>query len=312
MYELLTGKPPFTGDTPVSVAYQHVSAPLIPASTLKPNLDSNLDRMLEVVLAKNPNNRYQDAQAMLADLERVIKGEPVTTKIKKVIPKQRVITFATLGVILISLLTFGYFASSPDTNLLKVPNVVGLTESEAKALLKNFNVNIERAPDGKIPINRVASQLPLATSDVTAGSSVTLTISDGPGNTAVPVGLIGLTLEEARNRLTAAGLLISQTIAVDSDQAPGVVISINPAPGTLITAGSGVVLEIASGNIKVPDLIGLNEIDAKTILTQAGFLIRELSASDASKSLGQVLSQAPAAGETKLIGSVVTITINRS
>ena len=312
MYELLTGKPPFTGDTPVSVAYQHVSAPLIPASTLKPNLDSNLDRMLEVVLAKNPNNRYQDAQAMLADLERVIKGEPVTTKIKKVIPKQRVITFATLGVILISLLTFGYFASSPDTNLLKVPNVVGLTESEAKALLKNFNVNIERAPDGKIPINRVASQLPLATSDVTAGSSVTLTISDGPGNTAVPVGLIGLTLEEARNRLTAAGLLISQTIAVDSDQAPGVVISINPDPGTLITAGSGVVLEIASGNIKVPALIGLNEIDAKTILTQAGFLIRELSASDASKSLGQVLSQAPAAGETKLIGSVVTITINRS
>jgi serine/threonine-protein kinase len=90
------------------------------------------------------------------------------------------------------------------------------------------------------------------------------------------------------------------------------VISINPNPGTLITAGSGVVLEIASGNIKVPDLIGLNEIDAKTILTQAGFLIRELSASDASKSLGQVLSQAPAAGETKLIGSVVTITINRS
>ncbi|KRO44338.1 MAG: serine/threonine protein kinase, partial [Actinobacteria bacterium BACL4 MAG-120813-bin39] len=163
MYELLTGKPPFTGDTPVSVAYQHVSAPLIPASTLKPNLDSNLDRMLEVVLAKSPNNRYQDAQAMLADLERVIKGEPVTTKIKKVIPRRRVITWTALSVILISLLTFGYFASSPDTNLLKVPNVVGLTESEARALLKNFNVNIERAPDGKIPINRVASQLPLAT-----------------------------------------------------------------------------------------------------------------------------------------------------
>ncbi len=59
-------------------------------------------------------------------------------------------------------------------------------------------------------------------------------------------------------------------------------------------------------------MIDFNEIDAKTILTQAGFLIRELSAFDPSKSLGQVLSQAPAAGETKLIGSVVTITINRS
>jgi len=312
MYELLTGRPPFTGDTPVSVAYQHVSAPLIAASSIKPDLDSNLDRMLEVVLAKNPNNRYQDAQAMLADLDRVIKGEPVTTKIRKVIPKRRIITLTSLAVSLIAILSFGFLATSPSEIILKVPNVVGLTEVEARALLKDFNVNIDRAPDGKIPINRVASQLPLATSDAAVGSSVTLTISDGPGNTAVPVGLIGLTLEEARNQLTAAGLLISQTIAVDSDQAPGVVISINPAPGTQITAGSGVVLEIASGNIKVPALIGLNEIDAKTILTQAGFLIRELSASDASKSIGQVLSQAPAAGETKLIGSVVTITINRS
>jgi serine/threonine-protein kinase len=312
MYELLTGRPPFTGDTPVSVAYQHVSSPLIAASTIKPNLDSNLDQMLAVVLAKNPNSRYQNAQAMLADLERVIKGEPVTTKIKKVVPKKKVLALATLILSGIALLTFSFLATSSNEVLIKVPNVVGLTEAEAKALLRDFNVNIERAPDGKIPINRVASQLPLATADASAGSSVTLTISDGPGNTAVPVGLIGLTLEEARNALTAAGLLISQTIAVDSDQAPGVVLSINPTPGTLITAGSGVVLEIASGNIKVPSLIGLNEIDAKTILTQAGFLIREISAQDLSKSVGTVLSQAPSAGETKLIGSVVTITINRS
>jgi serine/threonine-protein kinase len=248
---------------------------------------------------------------MLADLERVIKGEPVTTKIRKVIPKRKIITLTSLAVSLIAILGFGFLATSPSEIILKVPNVVGLTEVEARALLKDFNVNIDRAPDGKIPINRVASQLPLATSDAAAGSSVTLTISDGPGNTSVPVGLIGLTLEEARNQLTAAGLLISQTIAVDSDQAPGVVLSINPSPGTLITAGSGVVLEIASGNIKVPALIGLNEIDAKTILTQAGFLIREISAVDTSKAIGVVLSQAPAEGETKLIGSVVTITINR-
>ena len=265
-----------------------------------------------MVLAKNPNSRYQDAAAMLDDLERVIRGEPVTTKIKKVMPRRRLLTYIALSASLIGLLTFGYSATAPDEVSLKVPNVVGLTESEARALLTEFNVNIERAPDGKIPINRVASQLPLATSDAVAGSSVTLTISDGPGNTAIPVDLVGLSLEEARNRLTAAGILISQTIAVDSDQAPGVVLSVNPPAGTLITAGSGIVLEIASGNIKVPSLIGLNEIDAKTILTQAGFLIREITAFDSSKSIGSVLSQAPEAGATKLIGSVVTITINKN
>jgi len=311
MYELLTGQPPFTGETPVSVAYQHVSSPITPASQIKPGLDTNLDRMLEVVLAKNPNSRYQDASAMLADLEHVIKGEPVTTKIKKIFPRRKLITTISLVTASLLLVGVGYFASTPSGATIKVPNVVGLTESEARALLKNFNVNIERAPDAKIPIDRVASQLPLATSDVVAGSSVTLTISDGPGNTTVPVGIIGLSLEEARYRLTAAGLLISQTIAVDSDQAPGVVLSINPIPGTTITAGSGVTLQIASGNVQVPSLVGLNEINAKTVLTQSGFLIREITASDPSKSAGEILAQAPEAGATKTIGSVVTITINR-
>ena len=312
MYELLTGQPPFTGETPVSVAYQHVSSPLTPASNINPSLDTNLDQMLEVVLAKDPNNRYQDAAAMLEDLEHVIKGEPVTTKIKKIFSRRKLFTSLTLVSAAITLLAVGYFASAPTGVSIKVPNVVGLTETDARVLLKDFNINIERAPDAKIPLDRVASQLPLATSDAAAGSSVTLTISEGPGNTTIPVGLIGLSLEEARYRLTAAGLLISQTIAVDSDQAPGVVLSINPSPGTTTTAGSGVTLEIASGNVQVPSLVGLNEINAKTILTQSGFLIREISASDTSKPAGEILAQAPEAGATKTIGSVVTITVNRN
>ena len=312
MYELLTGRPPFTGDTPVSVAYQHVSAQITPASQIKPGLDINIDRMLEVVLAKDPAHRYQDAKAMLADLEHVIKGEPVTTKIKKVIPRRKLITRSILVISLLTLIAFGYLSTAPDGATVKVPNVVGLTEDEARSLLKNFNINIETAPNAKIPIDRVASQLPLATSDAVAGSSVTLTISEGPGNTTVPVGLIGLSLEEARYELTSAGLLIAQTIAVDSDQAPGVVISINPIPGTTITAGSGVILEIASGNVQGPSLIGLNEIGAKTVLTQAGFLIREITVFDPSKPVGEILAQAPEDGAIKTIGSIVTITINRN
>ena len=58
--------------------------------------------------------------------------------------------------------------------------------------------------------------------------------------------------------------------------------------------------------------VGLNEINAKTILTQSGFLIREISASDMSKPVGEILAQAPEAGATKIIGSVVTITVNRN
>ena len=312
MYELLTGRPPFTGDTPVSIAYQHVSSPITPASQVKPGLSTDIDRMLEVVLSKDPNNRYQDATAMLADLQRVIKGEPVTTKIQKVFPRRKLISTMSAIIAVVVLVGAGVFFSSESSAPLTVPNVVGLTEVEARALLSNFNVNISTAPDPRIPIDRVASQIPLATTNAEQGSSVTLTISSGPGNTTVPTGLVGIPLEAARNILTAAGLLIAQTQPVDSDQAPGVVLSVIPEPGTTITAGSGVVLQIASGNVQVPFLVGVNEIQARTLLVQAGFLVREIYAYDESQELGVVLAQAPEAGTTRIIGSAVTITVNKN
>ena len=312
MYELLTGRPPFTGDTPVSIAYQHVSSPITPASQVKPGLSTDIDRMLEVVLSKDPNNRYQDASAMLADLQRVIKGEPVTTKIQKIFPRRKLLSAITAVVAAIVLVGAGVFFSGGNTALYPVPNVVGLTEAEARALLSDFNVNVSSAPDPRIPINRVASQIPLATSTAAKGSSVTLTVSSGPGNTTVPTGLIGLELEEARNILTAAGLVIAQTQPIDSDQAPGVVLKVTPEAGTNIVAGSGVVLQIASGNVQVPSLVGVSEIQAKTLLAQAGFLVREIYAFDAAQELGTVLAQAPEAGATRIIGSSVTITINKN
>ena len=312
MYELLTGRPPFTGDTPVSIAYQHVSSPITPASQVKPGLSTDIDRMLEVVLSKDPNNRYQDATAMLADLQRVIKGEPVTTKIQKVFPRRKLISTLSAIIAGVVLVGAGVFFSNGGSAPLTVPNVVGLTEAEARALLSNFNVNISTAPDPRIPIDRVASQIPLATTNAEKGSSVTLTISSGPGNTTVPTGLVGISLEAARNILTAAGLLIAQTQPVDSDQAPGVVLSVTPEPGTTITAGSGVVLQIASGNVQVPSLVGVTEIQARTLLVQAGFLVREIYAYDASQELGVVLAQAPEAGTTRIIGSAVTITVNKN
>jgi serine/threonine-protein kinase len=312
MYELLTGRPPFTGDTPVSIAYQHVSSPITPASQVKPGLSNDIDRMLEVVLSKDPNNRYQDATAMLADLQRVIKGEPVTTKIQKIFPRRKLISTIAAIVAALVLVGAGVFFSGGNSALYPVPNVVGLTEAEARALLSDFNVNVSTAPDPRIPINRVASQIPLATSTAAKGSSVTLTISSGPGNTTVPTGLVGITLEEARNILTAAGLVIAQTQPVDSDQAPGVVLNVTPEAGTNIVAGSGVVLQIASGNVQVPSLVGVSEIQAKTLLVQAGFLVREIYAFDATQELGVVLAQAPEAGATRIIGSSVTITVNKN
>jgi serine/threonine protein kinase len=311
-YELISGQPPFSGETPVAIAYQHVSAPLIPVTSLTTGLDPAIDSFFEVALAKSPENRYQNAASMLKDLKRLSRGERITAKIptqRSVNPRRRLLISASV-VLLIGLVGFLAVRPSGPAEIVTLPNVVGLTESEARAQLANFTITIQRAPDPRIPKDRVASQLPLATVQVNKGSAVTLTLSDGPGDAIVPIDIIGKPLEEVRAILASAGLRVSKTVAVASEEQPGIVLKVSPDAGSTVEAGSGVTLEIASGNVQVPNLVGKSEIEAKTLLTQAGFLVKTATAFDANQPLGIVLAQAPAAGETKIIGSSVTITIN--
>ena len=193
-----------------------------------------------------------------------------------------------------------------------VPNVVGLSEEMARALLADYSVTIKHAHDGVIPKDRVASQLPLATTRAKVGSSVVLTVSDGPGDAIVPDDLIGMSLIDARSALTSVGLLVSQTIASPSDQPQGTVLDVMPAVGSVTEAGSSVILTIASGEVTVPNLIGIEAIQAKTLLIQAGFLIKEFYDYDSAQPAGVVIRQAPDAGTTQTIGKSVTITINRA
>ena len=311
-YELLTGQPPFSGDTPVSIAYQHVSGELIKPSLINPELDPNLDRILEVSLDKDPASRYKSAQLMLEDVQRVMRGQDVTTKIKRIIPRKNALIMGASAAVFAVLLVLAFVLKPSATGpVYQIPNVVGLTQDQAKELLTDYTINFQHAPDSRIPKDRIASQLPLATSAVQKGSSITLTISDGPGNTTVPINLVGMSLEEARNLLTSAGLIITQTVAVDSSSEPGKVLKVTPDPGAVIAAGSGVVLEIASGNVEVPAVIGTDGIQAQTILVQAGFLVKVINAYDSTQPLGVVLAMAPNAGTTQTIGSQVTITINK-
>ncbi len=312
MYELLVGRPPFIGDTPVSIAFQHVSAPLPAPSDINSDIDPNLETIIKVALHKDPNDRYQDAGAMLEDLQRAIRGEQVTTKIRRTKSKRR---FFLLGGVVVALaliggstfLTRSHHSTSPT---LQVPNVVGLTEAQARALLPDFTINIQDGPSSTIPKGRISSQVPLADVKVIPGSSITLTESTGAGNTAIPVNLVGLSLADARSALTSVGLLVAQTIPTDSNQAPGTVLGVNPSPGSILPAGAGVILQIASGSLQVPNLVGLSEVQAITTLTQAGFLVRTATAYDATQAAQIVLAQAPIAGTKQNIGSAVTITVN--
>ena len=313
LYEMLTGRPPFIGDTPVSIALQHVSSEIIPPSKINPALDQQFDHFLTVVMAKDPANRYQDANAMLGDLHRIKTGQTITTEIVRTKKKKNRTWQIVAGFLATLLIAIGGFAISDRAVVsgILIPNVVGLTESDAAAQLSAFKLVVNRAHDSKTPIDRVASQSPLATSRAEKGSVVTITISDGPGDAIVPMDLIGMTLTNARAALAAVGLNIAAIDAVPSDKAIGTVISVDPIGGSTLTAGNGVTLQIANGNVAVPNLVGQTDIQARTTLTQAGFLIREIYSYDANQPIGVVLAQAPTPDTQLQIGSQVTVTINR-
>ncbi len=316
LYEVLTGKPPYTGDTPVSIAYQHVSGVLVAPSKIQPDLPEGVDVLLAVALAKKPEDRYQSAGLMFDDLLKIGTGQALTTTIPKVkISRRKVLIAALSSVAAIGLIGAGLLATRPagnSNNMPQIPNVVGLTQADAQALLKDYVVTVQRAHDSRIPLDRVASQIPLATTSAQKGSGVVLTISDGPGDAVVPADLVGMSLIDARAALTAVGLLVSRTEALPSDEALGTVLKVTPEPGSTITAGSGVVLQIASGQVVVPVLIGVDAIQARTLLVQAGFLVNAIEAYDATQPVGIVIRQAPDAGTTQTIGKSVTITINKA
>ena len=313
LYEMLTGRPPFIGDTPVSIALQHLSAEFIPPSKINPALDDQFDHFLSVVMAKDPANRYQDANAMLGDLHRIRTGQTITTEIVRVKKKKNRTWQIVAGLLSIVLLAVGGYAltNSGTASGMLVPNVVGLNESDAAAQLSAFKVVVNHAHDSKTPINRVASQSPLATSRAKKGSVVTITISDGPGAAIVPMDLIGMTLTDARSALAAVGLVIAAIDAVPSDKSIGIVLAVDPVGGSTLTAGTGVTLQIANGNVAVPNLVGQSAIQARTTLTQAGFLMREIYSYDANQAVGIVLAQAPAPDTQLQIGSQITVTINK-
>ena len=316
LYELLTGRPPFSGETPVSIAYQHVSGALVPARQVQPDLPESVEIVLAVALAKKTEDRYASANAMLQDINKIRAGQNISTKVaREPLASRRTVITTGLVVLAIGIAAvLGISLNGGSTPSLgnEIPNVVGLTEVEARALLSDYTVTVQRAPDPRIPNDRVASQIPLATSQATKGSAVTLTISDGPGDAIVPDDLVGMSLIDARASLAAAGLVIAKTDAAPSDELQGTVLSVTPEPGSKITAGSGVVLTIASGEVEVPNLIGVEAIQAKTLLIQAGFLVREFNDYDSAQSAGVVIRQAPDAGTTQTIGKPVTITINKA
>jgi serine/threonine-protein kinase len=315
LYELITGRPPFTGETPVSVAFQHVSSEYQSPKTYVVDLNPEIEKIIAVSLAKNADDRYLTAVDMQNDIQKIIRGE----KIERILPKTKTSGFslktkfilASFAIILIATGSFVFAINNSTPKSIVVPNLIGESLGQAKAFFNGFNVQIKNEPSSDIPQGKISAQEPLPLSKAKQGATLTLTFSTGPGNTTVPSNLLGLLLVNAESEIRDVGLQIAQITPVNSNQAPGSVINVDPAPGSLVPAGTAINLNIASGEITVPGIIGEDKVTASSDLTNAGFLVTTSFTTDPNYPDNSVIAQTPVAGSSEPIGSTVTLIINQ-
>ena len=326
LYELLCGQPPFVGDSPVSVAYQHVREDAKPPSLLNRDVPPSVDAVVLKALAKNPANRYQSAGEMRNDMLRAAAGRPVyaepvlpdhANRTQRIGPggpvpprngagtRRRtsgwtIAGLTALAVLAVVALVAGLIITQqPDRK--DVPNLVGQTNEQAKLLLESNGLTALASPQEGLDCvpNQVLTQDPSPQSRVDEGSTVRYTWCAGPGEVAVPF-LIGQPRAAAEAQLTNAKLK-AEVKEIDSDKAAGTVVTSTPAAGVNVAQGSTVILEISKGNQKlVPGVAGkgYTEAQARAILENNGFTkidVLKAPTNDPNQD-GKVTFQDPAEG----------------
>ncbi len=342
LYELLTGKPPFTGDSPVSIAYQHVSEMPTPPSQVDPGVTPEIDAVVLRALAKSPDDRYQTAAEFRADVERAIAGSPVTAAVPMITIDQTqqltpvaaagiqqqptyrgksktgrrigftiislvAIVGAILGAVLIARFVFG----AATVGKVQVPNLDGLTIEQATNALDDFQLRLgAQTPEvSDRPSGTIIAQQPAAGETLEQNQAVNVTISGGLEQATVPQ-LVGLTsLDSVRLALSDANLQLGTIKEKASSQPTGYVLAQDPPEGTQVEAGSMISISVSSGQVRVPAVIGVSEAQARSDLVQVGLDAQVVKQSDDTVAPGTVLAQSPLPGTAVDRGTLVTITV---
>ncbi|MBO9532434.1 MAG: Stk1 family PASTA domain-containing Ser/Thr kinase [Solirubrobacteraceae bacterium] len=337
LYEMLTGRTPFEGDSAVSIALAHVNNEPRSPRSLVPEVSPALDAVVLRALAKRPSDRFADADAFLAALADAARGiAPVyapptgehaaaATDRRGITSDRRALTgeqdpvvtpwykrpwvialgaLVVIGVVVALLLT-------SSTQRVRVPDVVGASLGTAQDRLEadGFDVSIVRSESNK-PIDTVLAQKPGAGAQADKGAEVRLTVSSGPGQATVPQ-VEGETREVAVERLETAGFRTKIERQDSEDVESGNVIETSPPGGSIASRATVVTVTVSSGpkEVDVPDVTGQPEDAARSTLDELGLRVQVSEQESDDKEPGTVLSQDPAGGGKARVGDTVKITV---
>ncbi|WP_217545918.1 Stk1 family PASTA domain-containing Ser/Thr kinase [Streptomyces sp. GbtcB6] len=298
LYELLTVRPPFVGDSPVAVAYQHVREEPQPPSVFDPEITPEMDAIVLKALVKDPNYRYQSADEMRADIEACLDGQPVAAT-------------AAMG-------SVGY-GGYPDD----MPTTALRSDAGATTMLPPMNPDdggygYDERPDRRrqqkksntSTILLVVAGILVLVGSVLIGKWV---VSGGANDTVQTPTFVGQTKATATQMADNVGLKLAFTQKTCDNQPKGSVCSQDPTPKTDVKKDSTVNLVISTGapKVAVDNVIGKNVDDATTQLENKGFKVK-VTKTVSTQDEGTVLSQNPDPGTEKEKGSVITLEVAKA
>ena len=330
LYELLTGEVPFRGETPVSVALQHVKDRVIAPRIKNAMIPPQLEQVVLIALEKEPGKRFGSISEMIQALRmslgyrggtsaRPIQHDfatqvlpPLETEVLEEedeaqngilaklgsLPQKYVIggaVFAFLLAFLWAFLSFGNFWSNSTVD---VPNVVGKQLSVATRLLeeRHLRVSSSEVTNSDVPAGQVISQSPEPGESVKEQRMVHLVVSKGAGDITIP-DLQGMSFDQAREKLKALGLSIGKiSYESDSSKDDGVVISQGLQAGGKASKGATVDITInqtKSTTVEIPNVVGMTIKEAKEALGNLGLSISKISGSNEDSAVVTAVSPAP-------------------
>jgi beta-lactam-binding protein with PASTA domain/predicted Ser/Thr protein kinase len=334
LYEALTRRVPFEGESAVAVAMKQVSQVPQRPSSINPQISPALDGVVMRALEKEPGQRFQSADAFIAALDAAIKDPGVGQGTAAFAAAPAVVEEGPLedkkrnwwlwallvAAILIGLLVGWALTRDTDT---KVPNVTGNQLGVAITLLEQdgFTVGDVVRVEREAPANEVLEQDPSASPPEAAEDcafitffcskpEVALTVSSGPGSAEVP-STAGQSAEEATEALEEAGFQVSVERLNSASVESGLVISSEPGGGSTATKGSTVVLFVSRGPklTKVPALVG-SQREAAVQRLRGNGLEASISEEESAEPKGRVIAQSPDAGSRVEPGSTVAIVVS--
>ena len=343
LYELLTGRPPFVGESLVSVAVSHVREAPTPPSGLASAVSPELDAVVMKALAKDRMDRYQSAADMRTDLERAAAGLAVsagaatastqliapaaggdTQDDAKPLPAEEdeskkgprwwAVVLGALAVLGVAGL-IAFLMLRPAGATVDVPDVVGQDQTQAATALGDAGLEVatEQDPEADGEVGTVAAQDPEANAEVDEGSTVTLTVVADPETAVVPPDLVGMSEDEATEAIEGADLTVGDVSEeATSNYSPGTVTSADPSSGTELETGSAVNLTVATQpeEITVPNVVGETEDSARQIIEDAGFSVGDVTEQNSSEDEGTVVATDPSGGNNADPGSSVNLVLS--